>query len=58
MVGWLTSSSNVNSAVGLIFIPHNISPEAVPSLWGVRPTWGQDQRLVAGAGKHRSVSIK
>jgi hypothetical protein len=27
-----------------------ITPETFPSLWGVHPTGGQDQRLAVGAG--------
>ncbi len=58
MVGWLTRSSNVNSAACLIFI--GIAYPRRPSCrYGVfAPPGGQYQRLAVGAGKHRSVSIK
>jgi hypothetical protein len=58
MVGWLTRSSNVNSAACLIFI--GIAYPRKPSCrYGVfAPPGGQYQRLAVGAGKHRSVSIK
>jgi hypothetical protein len=37
MADWLTRSPNVNAVFRLMFIRHKISPETVPSPWGVLP---------------------